>query len=846
MTFIKKYYLLSIVCCLLCIASFSQQLISSDSVIFNYAQPIEYEIGGVTISGSGTLDQNVLLSISGLIVGDKIKIPGDAISTAIKNLWKEGFFEDLKIISTKIQGKNIFLEIQVKERPRLSKFSFKGVKNHEADDLRDKLKLNRGKVVTENLLINSKNEVLDHFVKKGYLNAKVLVTQKKDSSLLNSVILFISVDKGKKVRIRQIDFHGNTELKDRKLRHLMKDTKQKKWYSIFTSAEFIESDFEKDKNKVVEKYQSHGYRDAKIIRDTVYKVSEDRLAIDIYVSEGKKYYFRNISWVGNSKYSSKDLDKVLSIKKGDIYNQSVLESRLFMNPNGTDISSLYMDDGYLFFQATPVEVLVETDSIDMEIRIYEGKQATINKVTVKGNTKTNDHVIMREIRTRPGQLFKRSDIIRSQRELSMLGYFNAEKLGVTPTPHPENGTVDIEYEVEEKSSDQLELSGGFGMNRVIGTLGVSFNNFSARNMFKSSAWQPLPSGDGQRLSIRAQSNGSYYQSFNMSFVEPWLGGKKPNSFSITPYYNIITNGRPKSDIGHGSLHIFGTSVGLGRRKKIPDDFFSEQWEMNYQYYALNNYQSVFAFTNGYANNINLKYTLSRNSVDDLTYPKSGSNITFSGQITPPWSYRPFSYIIGTQNLDYSEATTQDKYKWLEYYKLKFTSAWYTRLAGKLVLYTKLGYGFLGYYNKAVGLTPFERFYLGGSGLTGYNPLDGREIISLRGYDDGQVFSFQQPQNNPGAASILKYTMELRYPISLNPSATIYGLAFTEAGNSWGSIKEFNPFDVKRSAGVGLRFFLPMFGLLGFDYGWRFDDIPFKPSMQKSQFHFTIGYNLGEL
>ncbi len=835
-------------CLLLTCISFSQQRITGDTLKFDYAKPTEYEIGGVTVTGAGTLDQSVLQSISGLIVGDKIKIPGDAIATAIKNLWKEGFFEDVKVLATKIEGKNIFLEIQVKERPRLSKFSFTGVKKHEADDLRDKLKLNRGKVVTDNLMVNSKNEVLDHFIKKGYLNTKVTVTQKKDSTLVNSIILFIAIDKGSKVRIRKIDFHGNTALKDKKLRRAMKDTKQKKWYSIFTSAEFIESDFEKDKEKVVEKYQSYGYRDAKIVKDSIYKIGLDHLGIDIYVNEGRKYYFRNITWVGNSKYASRDLDRALSIKKGDVYNQSVLESRLFMNPNGTDISSLYMDDGYLFFQATPVEVMVEHDSIDLEIRMYEGKQATINKVLVKGNTKTNDHVIMREIRTRPGQLFKRSDIIRSQREISMLGYFNAEKLGVTPTPHPENGTVDIEYQVEEKSSDQLELSGGFGAGRVIGTLGVSFNNFSARNTFKKGAWQPLPSGDGQRLSIRAQASGLLYQSINMSFAEPWLGGKKPNSLTITPYYNVMSNGLPKSDPGRGYMHIFGTSVGFGKRKKFPDDFFMAQWEASYQYYELNGYSgynTVLAFDKGFANNINLKYTLSRNSVDDMTYPRSGSNVTFSAQLTPPFSL--FDKLEG-KNINYAALEPQQKYKWLEYYKLKFTSAWYTRLAGKLVLYTKLGYGWLGSYNQAKGLSPFERFYLGGSGLTGFNPFDGREIIALRGYDDGSVYGNYDPLHlsNSGASSILKYTMELRYPISLNPSATIYGLAFTDAGNSWGTIKDFNPFDVKRSAGVGLRFFLPMFGLLGFDYAWRFDDIPYKPGMQKSQFHFTIGYNLGEL
>lgn len=896
---VKKFTLFALVLLPLCLYTlfpiplFSQQLISSDTLSLDYAKPVEYEIAGVTITGAGSLDNSVLLAITGLYVGDKIKIPGDATSTAIKNIWKEGFFEDVKIVATKIQGKNIFLEIQVKERPRLSKFSFKGLKKGEIDDLKTKLNLNRGKVVTENLVVTTKNLTLEHLVDKGYMNATVIVAQEKDSALLNSVILYISVNKGKKVRIREVEFHGNTQMKSGKLRRAMKDTKRKRWHAIFNSHTLLESKYEEDKQKVIEKYLSKGFRDVKIVKDSVYlfsiwrearalslpaevsptirkvvenivsffsvahkinqgvaelknpalrKSNKKNLAIEIFLSEGKKYYFRNITWVGNSKYSSKELDKTLGIKKGDVFNQSLLESRLMMNANSTDISSLYMDDGYLFFQVTPVEILVVGDSIDMEIRIYEGKQATINKVTVKGNVKTNDHVIMREIRTRPGQLFRRSDVIRSQRELSVLGYFDSEKLGVNPVPHPENGTVDIEYVVEEKSSDQLELSGGFGQNRVVGSLGVSFNNFSTRNFFRKGTWQPLPAGDGQRLSVRAQSNGAYYQSLNMSFTEPWLGGKKPNSFSITPYVNRITNGRASSDPLFGKLNIWGISLGLGRRKKVPDDFFSVQYEINYQYYALKNYQSVFTFSNGFSNDLNFKYILSRNSVDDLIYPKSGSQNSFSAQVTPPWS-------LFNKDVDYSTLSAQKKYNMLEYYKLKFTSAWYTRLTGgknPLVLYAKLGYGWLGYYNKDLGLTPFQRFYLGGSGLTGYNPLDGREIIALRGYDDGEVFNYQRPVSNPGGASITKYTMELRYPVSLNPSATIYALAFGEAGNSWANIRDFKPFDVKRSAGIGLRFFLPMFGMLGFDYGWRFDDVPYRPGMQKSQFHFTIGYNLGEL
>ncbi len=842
----KLFTLISLV--LFSFSAFAQKIIESDTIKIDYTNPITYEIGGVTIEPAGMLDRSVLLSIAGLYQGDKIKIPGDELSNAIKKLWKEGFFEDIKIVAKKIIGKQIFLEIQVKERPRLSKFTFKGLKKGETDDIKNKLKLNRGKVVTENLIMSTKTTTLDHLVDKGYRNASVTILQTQDSLLANSVILYINVTKGQKVKIKEVEFHGNKNISSDKLRHIMKETKRKRWYAIFNSHTLSESEFDKDKEKVIEKYKSKGFRDAKITKDTIRGFENKFIAIDLFVDEGKKYYFRHITWVGNAKYSSKELDKILGIKKGDVFNQSLLESRISMNANSSDVSSLYMDDGYLFFQATPVEVLAEEDSIDIEIRIYEGKQATINKVTVKGNTKTNDHVIMREIRTRPGQLFRRSDVLRTQRELSILGYFNAEKLGVTPIPHPENGTVDIEYTVEEKSSDQLELSGGFGQNRVVGTLGVSFNNFSTRNAFKKGAWQPLPSGDGQRLSIRGQSNGTYYQSLNMSFTEPWLGGRKPNSFSITPYVNRITNGRLRSDPLQGELNIWGTTLGLGRRKKVPDDFFNEQYEINYQYYVLKNYRSVFAFTDGISNNLNFKYIISRSSLDDNIYPgRSGScsQITLSGQTTLPYSFIEEN-LFGVQK-NYAEMTDQQKYKLLEYYKIKFTSAWYTKLAGKLVLYNRFGFGWLGYYNQKLGLSPFERFYLGGSGLTGYNPLDGREIIALRGYDDADVFAYKKPGvSNRGASSIVKYTMELRYPLSLNPSATVFGLAFAEAGNSWSTIREFNPFDLKRSAGVGLRFFLPMFGMLGFDYGWRFDDVPYRLGMKKSQFHFTIGYNLGEL
>ena len=664
----------------------------------------------------------------------------------------------------------------------------------------------------------------------------------------NVLILLSGLNPGDKIKINDITFHGNKEFAEEKLRRAMKETKRKRWYNIFNSSKYLEENYEKDKQKIIAKYNQKGYRDAKILKDSVYKVSENRLSIDITIDEGKKYFFRNVTWVGNTKYTSKELNTVLGIKRGDVFDQSLLDARLYMNPNGNDISSLYMDDGYLFFQVSPVEVLVDKDSIDMEMRIYEGKQAIINKVTVSGNTKTNDHVIMREIRTKPGQLFRRSDIIRSQRELAQLGYFDPEKLAVNPTPNQVTGTVDIEYVVEEKPSDQIELSGGWGAGRVVGTLGVAFNNFSARNMFKSGTWRPLPAGDGQKLSIRAQSNGLYYQSYNASFTEPWLGGKKPNSMSLTVYHSIQSNGVKVSDASRQSLTITGVSVGFGKRLQKPDDYFSLYQEANYQHYTLNKFQQIFSFNDGYSNNINYRISISRNSVDKPIFETRGSQISLSGQFTPPYS------MFNKKN--YSNLSDQERYKFVEYQKYKFTASWYTSLTNKrsadgkearnLVLYTKAGFGFLGMYNQKVGLAPFERFYLGGSGLTGY-ALDGREIIALRGYED-QSLTPTINNSSVGGAIISKYTMELRYPISLNPQATIYTLAFAEAGNSWLAFKDFNPFGVKKSAGVGVRIFLPMFGLLGFDYGWGLDNVPNRPDTGngKGQFHFTIGAALGEL
>ncbi|HET6227379.1 MAG TPA: outer membrane protein assembly factor BamA [Bacteroidia bacterium] len=847
-----KYRKFTIIFSFLLVALASNaQLTQSDSTskLLNSTAPVEYTIGDIDVSGADHFDKKVLILLSGLTVGDKVQVPGEKFSTAIENLWKQGLFGDIKIVATKIQGSYIFLRIDVTERPRIFKFAIRGVKKSEADDIRDKITSSvKGKVATEGLIASTQQKIKDFFVTKGYMDTKVQIAKEPIEKMENSVALLINIDKGSKVRIKDINIKGNSSIKTWKLRRTFKETKRRRWWNPFNNGKFDEENYEKDKKALLAKYNEKGYRDAKIVKDTMYRVSSNRVSVDMEIVEGKKYYFRNITWVGNTKYTADRLSKELGIKKGDVYDQSQLDAKLFMNPNGFDISSLYMDDGYLFFNITPIEVNVKNDSIDLEMRIYEGKQATINKVTVTGNTKTNDRVIMREIRTRPGQLFRRTDIIRSQRELSQLGYFDPEKMGVTPTPNQATGMVDIDYQVEEKPSDQIELSGGYGGGRVVGTLGVTFNNFSAKNFFKKETWRPLPSGDGQRFSMRAQSNGLYYQSYNISFTEPWLGGKKPTSLSVTGFYSVQSNGEKKfvkvdgdkvSNPLRQSLNIMGVSLGLGKRLKKPDDFFSLYQELSYQYYVLNNYGAIFNFQKGYSNNIYYKLSIQRNSIDKPIFETRGSNIALTGQWTPPYS--------SFNGKNYGPTMTdQERYKFVEYQKYKFTTNFFIPITNKrgvdgkearnLILRTAAGFGFLTSYNSKVGVSPFERFYLGGSGLTGYS-LDGREIIALRGYSDQSLSPLT------GATYIAKYTAELRFPVTLNPQATIYMLGFAEAGNSWTRARDFNPFNVKRSAGVGVRVFLPMFGLIGFDYGWRLDEMP---AMQKGQFHFTIGASIGEL
>jgi outer membrane protein insertion porin family len=850
--------------------------IDDDLSVIDYSSPKEYIIGGVTISGVQFLDHNVLIMLSGLQVADRIEVPGDKIRKAIEKLWNQGLFEDVRISATSFNDDIIYLDIYLQERPRLAKFSFKGIRKSEADDLREKIKLVKGDVVTDNVVIRTTNIIKKHYNGKGYLNAIVDIEQKRDSSKSNDVSLTIAIEKGSKVRIDQIRFTGNQRLTSSQLKGAMKNTKDKAVFRpfemvdqmvlglprkllsfnsdtvvdyisllarenlkfrIFKTSKFIRDDYKEDLAALIAKYNQEGFRDAFIVSDSVYRVKPGIINIDIKVEEGRRYYFGDIRWVGNTKYSAFQLNEVLKIKKGDVYNQSELDANLNYNPNEIDISTLYLDDGYLFFQVVPVEVRVENDTIDIEMRIREGKQATINKIILKGNTRTNDHVVYRELRTRPGQLFSRTDIIRTTRELAQLRYFNPEKIVPNPIPNPNDGTVDIEYIVEETSSDQIELSGGWGYGRVVGTLGLSFNNFSARNLFNGSAWRPIPSGDGQKLSLRMQSYGKGYISYSASFTEPWLGGKKPNSFSVSYYHSLYSNGVAKSSEKYQAFKIDAITFGLGKRLTWPDDFFTLSMRISFQNYNLNNYGNIFAFGsgNGKYRNYSTGVTLARNSVDSPIFPRSGSEVSLGLDLTPPYSQ--FS------NKDYSSLDDEEKYKWIEYHKWRFNATLYRQIIGNLVLTARVRYGFVGMYNQDIGVTPFDRFYLGGDGLSGANNLDGREIIGMRGYSNESLTPDYYKNKNTGGTIFNKSTLELRYPLSLNPSATIYMTTFLEAGKAWDNFSSFNPFSLYRSAGVGVRVFLPMFGLLGLDWGYGFDDVPGIPSANKGQFHFSINQSI---
>lgn len=815
----------------------------------DYAEPRKMKIAGITVMGAEYTDAQAILLFCGLKTGQEIMIPGDEIADALRKLWKNQLFSSIDIRLAEARGDDAFLVIVVKELPKLGVFKFDGIKKGDADNIREKMKIRSGNIVNENLKATATNIIKDFYVEKGYFNAKVNIIEKPYPNLPNAVELTFDIERGNRIKIEEIEWVGANKMSVATLNRTMKNTKKAAFYHVFKSSKFLEDEYEEDKAALVARYNKEGFRNMRIVKDSIYSVGPERLKIRITLDEGNKFYFRNISFIGNTKYRSNSLDSILNIKKGDVYNMEVLQTRLNMNQTGRDVASLYTDDGYLNFYAYPVESLVPPDSIDIEVRMGEGKQYRIGVVSVSGNTKTNDHVIFREIRTRPGDLFNRSDLIRSQRELANLNYFSQEAFDIRTNPRPDEGLVDLEYVVEEKPSDQIELSGGWGGGRVVGSLGLSFNNFSMRNIFKKEAWSPLPTGDGQRLSIRAMSNGAFFQSYNLSFTEPWLGGKRPNSLSVSGYHSVQSNGQAKyvNDVINPlrqSLIITGASVVFGQRWQKPDDWFLFFGGLSYQHFDLNNYGSFFSFNNGYSNNLAANFTIERSSLSETIYPTWGSKITLSSKFTLP--YTTIGEKVLGKEYDYSSMTDQQKVDWVEYYKIKFTANWYTSLnkhkTNKLVLHTHAGFGFLGAYNKNLGQSPFERFYLGGVFLSGFL-LDGREIVNLRGYDD---LSLTMPSDRVGAPVITKYGAELRYPISLNPQATIFALAFAEAGRTWTDFTDYNPFNLYKSVGGGLRIFLPMFGLLGFDYGWRLNDVPNAPNMAPGQFHFSIGMNMGEL
>jgi len=796
----------------------------------DFSVPQKYIIAGINVTGNDVIDKAIVIAYSGLSVGSEIYIPGDKAAITIRNLWKQKLFNDVAIIADSVSGERIYLTIAVKTSARLSRLVFEGISKSESEKIKEKLPIVKGEIVNNQLIQTIKNEVRDFYVQKGYLKTEITIKPEPDTIFENnSIKLIVQIVKNKKMRIEDVIITGNHIVKTSKIKFLMKKTKKFNTINAIISAKYLDNKYEEDKARIINYYNKLGYRDANVVFDTVQYISDNRLLVQIKIDEGKKYYFRNIFWVGNTKYSEEELKLLLGIKRGDVYNPEMLEQKLSMNPNGLDISSLYMDNGYLFFNITPVESKIENDSVDIEIRIFEGPPATINKVLISGNTRTSDHVILREIRTRPGDKFNRSDVIRTQRELNNLGYFDPEQMNVIPTPNPEKGTVDLEYILVEKPSDQFQLQGGWGAGQFVGSVGFMFSNFSSKKFFKFKEWQPLPSGDGQRLSFRFQSNAIYFSSLNFSFTEPWLGGKKPNSLSFSIYRSYQSNGKKKDDPERSSIRISGATIGLGKRLTFPDDWFTMYNSLTYQRYDLTNYSYEFSFSDGYSNNLNFRHIISRNSQDQPIYPRKGANLSLSLQWTPPYSI--FS------NKDWSNATLQEKFKWSEYHKWRFDASWFLSIVGNLVLNTRMQYGFIGLYNRELGLTPFERFYVGGSGLTGFH-LDGRELISLRGYEDNSLTA--ENNTEKGGTIFSKYTFELRYPLSLNQSATIYALVYAEAGNSWLKFSEFNPFQVYRSLGAGVRIFMPMFGLLGFDWGYGFDEVPGSPESNKSQFHISIG------
>lgn len=825
---------------------------AQDRNYIDYGAEIKiYEIGGIKIEGGGDRDSNAIKSVAGLKEGAKLEIPGTEISKGVKALYRLGIFSNVEVIQDRIEEDILFLKIKLTERPTLSRLKFNGVKKSHEDDLTEIVQdiVTKGKIISDNDKELAVKKLKQFYIDKGHLDATVQLSEQKDTVRANSIVLQFDVDSKEKIKVSDITFTGNENVKERKVRKLIKETKRKG--TFLRRSKFIKENYEEDKKKLIAHYNKNGFRDAKIAKDSIWRDEEGYVRIHMDIDEGNKYYFRNITWKGNSIYSDEQLGLVLGITPGEIYNEELLQKRMSFSLDGRDISSLYLDEGYLFFDVNPIEIAVVNDSIDLEMRINEGPQATIDRVIIKGNDRTKEHVIRREIYTRPGEKFNRSHIIRSQRQIINLGYFNPETLDIQTPVNQAKGTVDIEYTVEETPSDQLELSAGYGgFNGLIGTLGVTFNNFSIQNIGNKESWSPLPQGDGQKFSVRLQSNSRFFRSYNASFTEPWLGGKKANSFTI----GVAHTTYDQSSFGAGSLKITRGFIGLGTQLRWPDDYFVSNTILNLENIALDDFNTRFPVNSGDFKNFNIKQTISRSSVNEPIFPRRGAKVALSLQFTPPYSlFRGTDYWPMTdaekENAIFQENLTRGsenaltpageialindeekarKFDFLEYHKWRFDAEWYFPIYGNLVMMTSAKIGILGFYNSKIGSVPFERFEFGGDGLSNQNSgITGTDIISSRGYETTDYpanLNDDGTSGTDGGSIFNKYTVELRYPISTNPNSTIYAHTFLQGGNVWDRFNDFNPFQLQRSVGAGLRVFLPMFGLLGFDYGFGIDKI----------------------
>ena len=825
----------------------------------DYNRPKSYIVGGVGIEGNQYFNEHQILQQVGLQKGQTITVPGEDVTSIVRRLVAQRYFEDVAVVvdSLNASADTAWFKVVVRERPRVSRWTYSGVKSGEKKDLQERLNLRPGREYSEYVKNTSIDIIKRYYKEKGYLKVEVNVDAVRDTMIRSAMRVNFNVDRGPKVRIKDINFIGNKHVSERKLAKNMKETHANKWYNLFKSKKFKEKEYENDRKTVLDAFNEAGYRDARLVRDSVYYTKDGKhLAIDMVFDEGEKYYFRNITWTGNSVYPTEALNNILQIKKGDVYDMVTLNKRLKGGgkENEYDVSKLYRDNGFLFFQVTPVEVNIQKDSVDLEVRIAEGKPATINDVIINGNDLTNERVVRRQVMTRPGYLFSQSDFERSIREIASMGQFDPEAImkegGYSILPNQLNNTVDIVYNVKEKPSSQLELSGGWGGNTFVLTAGVSFNNFSTRRMFEKGAWRPVPLGDAQNLAFRFQTNGRYYTNLSASFTEPWLFGKRPTSLSISGYYSRMTDSYLYIGIlsTDKMFEVFGFNAGLGTRLKWPDNYFVLYNNLSWQTYKLTNWtNSYFAFNDGISHNLSYTISLSRNSTDQQIYPRQGSEFSASLQLTPPYSlFRKYTWgydandnrvklpVDSWKDVNYDTWTSAERYKWIEYHKWKFNATVYTKLIGDLVLMTRAQFGYLGYYNRNWGYSPFENFQVGGDGMSGYMTY-GAEIISLRGYEDYSLTPRKMTPYSRNYESYAgnvydKFTVELRYPVILQPQSTIFVLGFLEGGNCWSDIREFNPFQIKRSAGVGVRVFLPMIGLLGVDWGWGFDDsaVPLCP------------------